>query len=444
MQTSVRGPLRGSTYVLITLFVFLFSTPVLAEDCSKKTGLSYATCEIGNIWSKVKDIAGKVGVWTTTKANETWEWTEKTWKEVEVAGEETLAGLTRATNDTVNTIDTTLSSMSATAQETTEEILARIQVGIKDIQFHVEYEAAELMDFIGGTPDGCSDECKTFRKDVLAFIQQAQDLSNTLITFRGTGQEFAGSVDLNLIPPVDYTGLNELISSAPGSTLYPMYRTFKALDQVGAGPDSILAAVTDVMYLTDTTVQQLQDAVRAPAVYVWAEEPAMGVMSLQSDKAIDRKIKLAAEDPETPATFCMWLQQDYEPVEGATVRHVYDAVLPWVQGSGLLLKVIGNSGDAISHGWEMHAAASAGWVAEGEVHIKGNRARMLFKFLAAVGEYALDVAALASSDLTSCDTQIIHYNTQLMHAKQDYIVCILESDKGGARAVDDCQYLKNW
>ena len=115
-----------------------------------------------------------------------------------------------------------------------------------------------------------------------------------------------------------------------------------------------------------------------------------------------------------------------------------------MEGSGLLLKVIGNSGDSLSHAWEMHAAASAGWVAEGEVHVKGNRARMLFKFLVTVGEYALDVAALASNDLTSCDTQIIHYNTQLMHAKQDYIVCILENPRGGARAVDDCEYLKNW
>lgn len=101
----------------------------------------------------------------------------------------------------------------------------------------------------------------------------------------------------------------------------------------------------------------------------------------------------------------------------------------------MIVKLIGNLGDAITHAWEAHAAASAGWVAEGEIHIKGNRARTFFKFLTAVGDYTLDSAALVSGDLQSCDTQIIH-------AKQDYIICILESDRGGQRAVEDCQWMK--
>jgi hypothetical protein len=377
-------------------------------------------------------------------AKQTWEkvsaHTVNTWNAVKTTSEKTLGTIAEETQGTVNTIDTTLKQMTTFAETTTDEVLTRLEIAAHQVKFQVQNEHDGLMDFIGDSANGCADEpCEAFRDELLDLVLQMESISNTLITFPGTGRAFVGSVNPSPFPPVNFRLLHDTIDILPGVSLYPVYRVFELLDDAAPGDVTLLEALLVALYQSEMRFQQFQDIVKAPAIheYVSTQPAAMGSMSIQ--QVSGRLVSKLDYEEDERETLCTWMRKRDDLAQNATNRQALEAALPYLQGIGMPVKYIGYSALAISHAIEAHVAAGLSFGGEAQLHIKHNWIRFFFTGLTAVGDLALDTASVVGGNLLSCDTQLIRTSQKKIRQSQQYMMCILENQQGGARAVKDCK-----
>lgn len=418
----------------IILILFITTTEVQAACDDYAYPFNRVCTWISDLADDVEAIWGKV-------SNET----VKTWNAVKTTGEKTLGVIAEETQSTVDDIETTLNRISSTTEAWSEDAVLRLQIAGEQIQFRLDSEREGLFEFIGDSADGCEPEtCGQFRTELLDLIQNTEDLTTTLVTFHGTGRQFVGSVDVNIagFPPADFQLMKDLIAIAPGASLFPLYRAFQLVD--GATPDetSLLEALNTTLVTTNDGVMILQDVIKAPSLSFsnsFTQSTAASTTRLKI-KNTQRLMEDGDEEEDDALTLCEWLVMDstYRTDDGLVIynRHIIDGILPYTQWSGSVIKLIGHAVHGLGN-TETYVSMSAGFGLEGEAHFKDNWAKKFGTWLLALGDLTLDSSNIVSGNILSCDGQAILE----IQRDTDYMVCILESQQGGSKAVSECKDL---
>jgi hypothetical protein len=411
------------TLLVIAVFLALPSTVQAHRE-----GCDWGAFALADCFEKVKHQLNHVFDSVSEASVDTWNQVEETWNAVKTETGRTVIDIAEATETTVNDIDQALKDMEASAETFSQDVLDRINLTRQEVEYFINSEIVDDMVAFTTGPNGCSAECQELRADLLELINRSEQVTNTIMTFGGDSQLFEGSVDLQVFPEVDYQVLHDLLSDAPGAILYPIHKAVTTLELAG-GPGSprFLGSLNTTLSNIDASIVFMAGLIKAPAIS--ESTPQMAI-----NKGSNRLEALVSAQAQS-GPLCNWLDEEYEHDTRVDNRYVVDRVIPYVQGSGLLLRFVGGVLKAVGH-TEGEVVTEVGWFGYVGVSMKDNWPKKIGTILDVIGSVSSGMASGVSGKLTSCDLQSLR-------RESSYIMCMLENPaSAGKNPNNTCLKLK--